>query len=523
VAVIDSGTGAVPDLAGKLLPEIDATGGTPACTSGAVDHGTQVAALIAAVTDNGAGIPGAGWETPVLPVRVFPGPSCTSTSLSTLVNAITMARTAGVRIINLSLTTTTDSVALQVALADAAAAGVVVVAAAGNAGSTSPFAVGPNGAGGFPSFYPSTIAVGSTGTADLRSGFSNYGTWVDLYAPGEAMLTYARSGTPTLVDGTSFAAPVVSGVVALLRTVRPSLTPAQIRELLVRTADPVGGVLRLDAGAALHDAVFRATPMPGAGAYPGAGTTEVVAGSNNFQPWARTVGAGPWSVLDGLVVGTPDVASSAPGTLDVVARGVNGVAFHRQRVGGVWGPWQSIGGQFSSDLTAASWGPGRLDVIGRGIDGALWHRSFDGGGSSGWQSLGGGFTSEPDVASWAPGRLDVFARGLDGAMWHRALGPTGWFPWESLGGGFRTGPGAASNVADVVHVAAVGLDAQVWLQYWNGSSWSGWAPLGGVLASSPDLVERGPGTIQVVARAADARLWSNAFAGGGFTGWLPLP
>jgi hypothetical protein len=523
VAVLDSGTGQISELAGKLLPEIDATGGTAQCSPAeqVSHHGTAVAAVIAALTDNGTSIPGVGWDTRVLPIRVFGTSACTAT-LSSLVNGLTLARNNGAGVVNLSLTANVDSDAVRTAINDTVNAGIPVVAAAGNSGSSNP----TSGFGGYPAFYSNVIAVGATDANDARSiwanGASNFGDWVDVYAPGTAIQTFRRDGIPISIDGTSFATPITAGVVAMIRAVRPSLAPAQIRDILARSADPANGIVRLDADGALHDAVFAANPMPGAAAYPGSGVTDVVARSNDRRPWARTVGGDRWTVLDGLLAGDPDLASSAAGTLELVGRGIDGGAYRRQRVGTTWGPWLSIGGQFTSDLTAVSWGTGRLDVFGRGLDGALWHRSFDGSSSSGWESLGGGLSSEPDVASWAPGRLDVFARGLDGAMWHRALGPSGWFPWESLGGGFRTGPGAVSNTGDVVHVAAVGLDSQVWIKFWNGVAWSAWSPLGGILASSPELVQRGPGTLEVYARAGDARLWVNRFGGGGqFTGWVP--
>ena len=520
VAVIDSGVAVVPELQGKLLAEIDVTG-TPACTDGAdMHHGTAVASVIGASTNDGIGIPGVGWDTPVLPVRIFPGPVCDGTSLQHLLAGMTQARSAGARILNLSLTASVHSPALQAAVVDAVNAGVVVVGAAGNANSTSP-AVYP---GGYPAVYPEVLSVGATGTTDARSSFSNHGYWVDVFAPGEDIQTYDRSATPVSADGTSFAAPIVSGVVSLLRSVRPSLTPAQISAILVRSADPVNGLLRLDARGALHDAVFGSAPAVGAGVHAASGTLDVIARANNNQPWARTVGAANtrWTVLDGLIAGDADLVSSAAGTLDVVARGIDGRAYRRSRTGDTWGPWIGLGGQFTSDLTVASWGGGRLDVIGRGLDGALWHNTIQGGVAAGWQSLGGGLTSEPDLASWGAGRLDVFARGLDGAMWHRAMTPAGWQPWEWLGGSFRSGPGAISVSAGTVHVAAVGGDSQMWMLHWDGSRWVGWYPLGGLLVSSPDLATRGPGTVEVYARASDQQLWGTAFTGGGFTGWMPV-
>lgn len=531
VAVVDTGVAAIPELAGKLLPEINATGG-PACTAGTrAGHGTSAAALVGALTNNMLGIPGAGWDVLIRPVRVWAGPNCDGgTTLSAVINGIDLARDSGAGIINLSLTTA-SAVALQSVIDDVIASGVVVVAAAGNDGTDNPGAA----QGGYPAAYANVLSVGAScpaastpgcsGSVDSRASFSNFGPWVDLYAPGSSVVSYDHLGNLVSVSGTSFASPIVAGVVALVRALRPAITPAQVQDLLVRTADPVNGLLRVDAGGALTDLAFGASPAVGAGAADeNAGQATVAARAVNGQPWVRSVGSGiggtssRWAVLDGLVKGDPDLVSVGGGGLLMIARGVDDRAYLRSRSDGTWSPWTNLGGSFTSDLSIAALS-NQILLAGRGLDGAIWTASLQGSTFSGWMTLGGSLTSEPDVVL-AAGRMDVFARGLDGAMWQRSFIGS-WLPWRSLGGGFRSGPGAVVTNG-VEWVAGRGLDDQIWVLRGDGSSFGGWFPIGGTLLSSPELSVAGPGTVSTYARALDQRVWRNRLTTSSSTGWSPV-
>lgn len=530
VAVLDSGVQQplIGELAGRVVGELDATGGTPACSSGSsLHHGTQVAGTVGANTDNGTAVPGAGWDVQILSVRVFAGPSCGGTTLSRLVTGVTLALQHGARILNMSVTTT-NGTALRAVLDDAARAGAVVVAAAGN-GVGNP-AVGTDdptlGNGGYPAAYPDVVAVGSSDLDDGRATFSNFGSWVDLYAPGTQLAALNRSGSVVQANGTSFSAPIVAGVVALMRTVRPSLTPAEISSILTSTADTVAAGRLLDAAEAVGVAGCSYSTTVGAAAAPGGPSSiDVVTTTIEGRPCGRSSPGsdGEWVAFDGGVLGTPDLIS-AGGQQFLIARGTDGGAWLRFRSSSQapWEPWFSLGGRFTSDLAVASWGPNRLDVFGRGSDAALWHRAFDGSWGP-WQSLGGALASEPDVASWGAGRLDVFAVGTDGTMWHRAFGGTAWAPWEPLGGAFRSGPGVASVQDGLVDVAARGGDDRVWLRSWTGAAWTAWTPIGGVAIATTELLHAGGGTLVAVTRGADGRLWSQRRSGGTWLGWVRLP
>jgi len=192
-----------------------------------------------------------------------------------------------------------------------------------------------------------------------------------------------------------------------------------------------------------------------------------VAGIKALYPGGR-----PWLSLGGTLTADADVASWAPGRLDVVARGPNNSVWHKTYQNG-WYGWVDLGGQIVGAPTAVSWGPGRIDVFGRGTDNALHHKWWNGTAWSGWESLGGTITSDPDAASWASGRLDVFARGTNNSMFHKAYQADqgGWHGWADLGGQFLGGPGAVSWGVGRIDVFGRGTDNALHHKYWNGQSW----------------------------------------------------
>jgi hypothetical protein len=125
--------------------------------------------------------------------------------------------------------------------------GVLVVAAAGTGGTTTP---------SYPAAYAGVLAVGSTAPDGSRtSAFSNHGSWVDIWAPGESVVSKtALPGGYTSFDGTSFASPMVAAAAALLFAHRPTATASDVIARLLRTTTPLAGTPGvLDAGHALTD------------------------------------------------------------------------------------------------------------------------------------------------------------------------------------------------------------------------------------------------------------------------------
>jgi thermitase len=205
IAVVDTGVwGGHPDLAGKVLAGYNTFTGTSDASDDS-GHGTAVTGVVAAATNNGVGMAGMSWLSPVLPVKV-----CDSTGscpYSNMAKGMTWAADHGAKVINLSLGgASACGSTLQSAVDYAWSKGVVVVAASGNS-NTAVYA---------PANCNNVVAVGATGTTDTRLSWSNYGSALDLVAPGTTILCTSLSGGYAWGSGTSFAAPFVSGAAALL-------------------------------------------------------------------------------------------------------------------------------------------------------------------------------------------------------------------------------------------------------------------------------------------------------------------
>lgn len=199
-------------------------------------HGTHVAGIIGAVGNNGKGVAGVAWNVQLMPLKFID--STGDGSSGDAVECINYAIENGADIINASFGSPNASSTLQIALSAARAAGIIIVAAAGN--ETTNNDVTPS----YPANYglDNIISVAATGVTDLLEHYSNFGaTSVDLAAPGAAILSTGNLNNSdySALTGTSMAAPIVSGVVALLKAQFPNDSPAQIRERLFATVDPL--------------------------------------------------------------------------------------------------------------------------------------------------------------------------------------------------------------------------------------------------------------------------------------------
>lgn len=218
-------------------------------------HGTHVAGIAAAATNNGVGVAGASWGARVMPVKVLDQSG--NGWYSDIAAGIIYAADNGARIINLSLGGAAASATLCEAVRYAYdTRGALVVAASGNTG----------GAVDYPAACADVLAVAATDRTDQRATFSNYGPEVDLAAPGvEIYSTWPWLDGYFTKSGTSMAAPHVSGVAALVWSHWPDWTNAAVSQQITVTAldveaagwDPLTGWGRLDAAAALE-----APPLP---------------------------------------------------------------------------------------------------------------------------------------------------------------------------------------------------------------------------------------------------------------------
>jgi subtilisin family serine protease len=206
IAILDTGVDLDhPDLAGKIITNINFTNSTT--VDDVYGHGTHVAGIAAAATNNGIGVAGLGYSSSIMNVKVLGDDGIGY--FSWVAQGIIWAADNGAQIINLSLGGSDTSSTLADAINYAWSKGVVVVAAAGNNGNSSPF---------YPAYYPNCIAVAATDVNDILASWSNRGDWVDVAAPGVSIYSTMKNGVYWSMSGTSMASPYVAGLAALLFT-----------------------------------------------------------------------------------------------------------------------------------------------------------------------------------------------------------------------------------------------------------------------------------------------------------------
>ena len=226
IGVIDSGISPHPELTGRILPGINIATGTTV-TSDVCNHGTHVAGIAAAMRDNGIGIAGVCGTAKLLPV-VIVNP-CSGLE-SWVADGITWAVDNGADILNMSLQYSVGSDYLRAAVQYAAVRGIPMVCATGNS----------NAAVAFPAKWPETVAVASVTAANVRAPTSNYGPEVNIAAPGDSIYSLTSSGGYAFKSGTSMATPHITGIMALMRAVNPTMTAVQLRDAIQETARDVG-------------------------------------------------------------------------------------------------------------------------------------------------------------------------------------------------------------------------------------------------------------------------------------------
>jgi type VII secretion-associated serine protease mycosin len=305
VAVIDSGVDAThPDLQGQVLPGLDLVDSKGNGDTDLVGHGTTVAAIIAGRGDDNAGVIGIAPKAKILPVRVLDEENRYNDAII-VAKGVRWAVDHGAKVINLSLGGQGSSAALAAALDYAFAKDVVVVACTGNTSASSDTGVW------YPAREPGVIAVaGMERNGDVLWSGSITGKETVVTAPATELVG-ARPGGYWRVQGTSFAAPMVSGTAALIRSRWPTMPAGEVVNRIIRTAK--------DRGPAGRDSIYGFGMVDPTGAL----TAEVPAVADNPldtspSPGVARFGSAPvagqaQSAPDDAATGTPPRGQGAEG------------------------------------------------------------------------------------------------------------------------------------------------------------------------------------------------------------------
>ena len=270
VGIIDTGIASHSDLNANLVAGWNFVSNNNV-TSDTDGHGTHVAGIVGAVGNNSTGISGVNWVISLVPMKIdFIDPSSgkTTSSSSIVINAINYAKNNAITILNFSWGGFPNDSAFLNAINGYSG---LFVCSAGNGDN--------NGNGydiGISKYYPASwsssgnriITVGATNTSDARTTFSNFSaTVVDLFAPGDSILSTVKGGGYEYWYGTSMAAPHVTGVAALMKTTSFYLDGKSLKKIINNTAEPVAGLNGysvtggiLDANAALNYIVTQMWP-----------------------------------------------------------------------------------------------------------------------------------------------------------------------------------------------------------------------------------------------------------------------
>jgi len=241
IAIIDTGVDLLhPDINNKIKSagrdfandDFDATDDN--------GHGTHVAGIAAADTNNNIGVAGVAWDCLILPVKATDEEG--EGFYSWMIDGITWATDNGADVINISLGGDSSSNSLRDALKYAHDRGVVVCASAGNDGSSVLY----------PAAYDAyCLAVAATDYNDTRTAWSNFGSQIDVAAPGERVLSLVPTWYPEKVwldpgaipygygGGTSMASPHVAGLAALIKSLKPWLEAEEIMNVIRYSADDI--------------------------------------------------------------------------------------------------------------------------------------------------------------------------------------------------------------------------------------------------------------------------------------------
>jgi len=351
IAILDCGISDHPDVRPKVVAEKNFTS---APTAGDVcNHGTHVGGIAAALTNNGVGTAGVGFDASLMNAKVLGDNG--SGSSADIINGIAWATDNGARVINMSLGGEAGPCgqADQEGVNYAFTRNVVVVAAAGNAGA---------GAAEPPANCNNVLSVAATDANDQKASFSNFGTNVKIAAPGDAILSTNNKNDYETQSGTSQATPHVAGLAALVWATEYGTNNQAVVDRITATADKIAGTGtfwtfgRINAAAAVAPS-----------------------GASTSTPTATTTTT---------VTATPILTATVTPTATLTL--VPGPCSPRPRV----------------NVQVTQSGPGQIQVVVSAGLGSIQRIDF-GAGTNSLVTIPGGPTDQPGGFSIAPGRAQV--------------------------------------------------------------------------------------------------------------------
>ena len=219
-----------PDLVNKVVPGrdvVDDDNDPSPCGGNDGFHGSHVSGTVGAETNNNLGVASLGYNISVMPIKIG---NCSTGALTGGYDGIIWAADNGADAVNMSWGGGGVSTYGQNVCNYAWNQGVILIAAAGNDNTNQQF---------YPAAYDNVVSVAATTNGDAKSSFSQYGTWIDVSAPGSQILSTNEGTGYSMSQGTSMASPMVASLVGLMISHAPSATPQDIIDCLLSSADNI--------------------------------------------------------------------------------------------------------------------------------------------------------------------------------------------------------------------------------------------------------------------------------------------
>jgi thermitase len=590
IALVDSGVqSSHPDLQGKLLAGWDysngvggvsipaGTGTDSGCAGG---HGTGTSSIAAASTNNTTGMAGTGWDAKIIPIKYI-NSACGAYGGTSVAAALYKARDLGAKVVNLSLM---ESRTYQQATQDAInnltlVYGILIVVAAGNNNCELSSSLGQYQ---YPCAYANVLCVGgsqttsatrwsTTSSCDLNNNpfwGSNYGgEFVYVSAPAVSVVNATAAGGYAATNGgTSYAAPLVSGIGALL--VASGCRPLEARQAITDTAQANDGWTRY--GPVNGAGALTRRCAPGTSAWANGNRIDIIAlgkddkvhqmfwdNINGWRGWdlpgfpvsrpAAGAGSSPyilWSQFDGAGVGH---------RLDVWVEGFDLNLYQMTwcdsqgigcPAGANWSGWNVVGGPPAASTPAIA---GKRSNVSANIRQDLFTRPWNTSvfyqqpwttaGYFGWKTAPGGplagSKSEPSASWWgaSDNLLDLFVLGDDGHLYQNFLtgsspSAPSWSGWSDRGtapGGLLTSSPYVAGSPTATHLDALALAANglVYQTFWTGAAWS-WNQVGSgqpAAASGPTTTWRGGTQLEAFLISSNGGIYQSTYSANSWTSW----